>query len=74
MINLLFRNLYIILLNEENVCFTNNINRNQQSQSDSMYTSDYESIKLYYSDKIYASLAFGFRYTANECNFKINTL
>ena len=65
---------YFLLLNKENVWYTNNINRNQQIQSDWMYTSDYESIKLYYSDKIYASLAYGFRYTVNECKFKINTL
>ena len=35
--------------------------------------SDYESIKLYYSDRIHASMTFGFRYTVNECYFKINT-
>ena len=43
-------------------------------QSDSIYTSEYESIKLYQSDKIYASLAFGFINTVNETNFQINTL
>ena len=69
-VNIIFIKTFLTIISQ-NFYWTNKIIRIQQIQNDS--NTDYESIKLYYSDRIHASMTFGLRYTVNECYFKINT-